>query len=170
MYRGRSLMDERLRHRWRFAAVFLGTLLGIPLAASADNECLVSVHDSNDAPITEGASVCQNAVGKSCTFDLQACVNDEVGDCSPGVSKSKKIHATGHCGAIGKLQVDAAPDSRCGGTASIRVHTKKNGKRPGNCNLRISVHTKDGRQDVDKLTLLCNPESGPQCPEGSTTT
>jgi hypothetical protein len=76
----------------------------------------------------------------------------------------------GHCGGIGKLNVSASAGPACGANAGIKVHTRANGRRPGTCRLRISVHTTDGRDDLDKITLQCNPVSGPACPTTSTST
>ncbi len=150
-----------------YAAALAGGSLGTAPSAIADDSCLVSIHDSGGSPISNGGSVCQNASGTSCTFNLQACVNDVLAGCSPDTSKKKKIHATGHCGAIGKLQVGAAAGPSCGNTAGIKVHTKKHGKKAGTCNIRIAVKTKGGRSDLDKITLTCNPSSSP-CPTTTT--
>src|SRR4029077_13270758 len=115
-------------------------------AIAQDNSCLVSVHDSNGKTVGSNG-LCQNASGTSCTFNLQACVNDVVSGCTPDTSKKKKIHAKGHCGAIGKLQVTANSGPSCGNTAAIRVHTQKHGKKTGTCRVSIAVKTKGGRSD-----------------------
>src|SRR5205814_5896488 len=98
-----------------------------------------------------------------------ACVNDTDPTCTAAASKKKKVHAKGHCGAIGKLNVGSAAGPSCGSIAGIRVHTKKKGRVAGNCHVSISVKTTDGRTDRDDIDLLCNPASTP-CPGGGSTT
>ncbi len=157
--------------RWLLSVALVGLVVGIAPEAFSDDTCLVSVHDSNNQPIATGTQVCQQASGKVCTFNLQACVNDAATGCAAAQFKGKKIRAKGHCGAIGKLNVSpSGTSSICGATAGIKVHAKKKG--PGRCNIRIAGKTTDGRQDIDKFTLLCNPSTtactggggGPRCP------
>jgi hypothetical protein len=155
------MRQRELDLRWFRTAALVAMLLAGASRSQAQNSCLVSIHDAN-GPVS-ATSICQTAVGKSCTFNLKACVNDADPTCAPGVSKKKKIHAKGHCGAIGKLQVGSSTGPSCGDFAPVKVHTKKNGKKPNTCHVSISVKTKDGRSDRQDVDLLCNPSSTP-CP------
>jgi hypothetical protein len=154
--------------RLLLGTVFGGMLFVLPPGAFADDDCLVSVHDPAGEPIPKNGAACQTAAGKSCTFALQACVNDDAPACAPAQARKHKIHAKGHCGAIGKLQVTSATGQSCGTAAAIRLHTKRNGTKASQCHISISVKTKDHRSDRDDFDLLCNPPSSP-CPTITTT-
>src|SRR5437762_2691539 len=144
-----------------------------PQASRAQGQCATEFKDQTSALVTDGSTVCATAAGNKCTFQLELCVNQSGGSCTPQDLKTKRIHAKGHCGGIGKLNVKAnGTASVCGNLAGVNVKTKKYGTQAGTCN----IHAKAG-QSRSTITLLCQPASTPcstttttSTPETSTTT
>src|SRR5436309_2948450 len=135
-----------------------------PQASRAQGQCATEFKDQTSAPVTDGSTVCATAAGNKCTFQLELCVNQSGGSCTPNDLKRKRIHAKGHCGGIGKLNVKAnGTTSVCGNLAGVNVKTKKHGTQAGTCN----IHAKAG-QSRSTITLLCQPPSTP-CSTTTTT-
>src|SRR5439155_667962 len=135
-----------------------------PQASRAQGQCATEFKDQTSAPLTDGSTVCATAAGNKCTFQLELCVNQSGGSCTPNDLKRKRIHAKGHCGGIGKLNVKAnGTTSVCGNLAGVNVKTKKHGTQAGTCN----IHAKAG-QSRSTITLLCQPPSTP-CSTTTTT-
>ncbi len=139
-------------------------LVALSPRASRAQECLLRFKEqTSGAAVADGASLCQTASGKLCTFNLQVCVNTE--GCTPVDLKHKNIRASGHCGPVGKVHAKGnGTSSVCGGFAGVKVRLKNHGKKAGKC----VIHAKAGT-DKDTLTLNCQPASSP-CPTTSMTT
>src|SRR5712691_3638248 len=136
-----------------------------PQASRAQGQCPTEFKDQTSAPVTDGSTVCGTAAGNKCTFQLELCVNQSEASCTPQDLKKRRIHAKGHCGGIGKLNVKAnGTSSVCGNLAGVNVKTKKHGAQAGTCN----IHAKAG-QSRSSITLLCQPASTP-CSTTTTTT
>src|SRR5207248_2516558 len=136
-----------------------------PQASRAQGQCATEFKDQTSAPVTDGSTVCGTAVGNKCTFQLELCVNQSGGSCTPNDLKRRRIHAKGHCGGIGKLNVKAnGTSSACGNPAGIKVKTKNHGTQTGTCNIRAKA-----KQSQTRITLLCQPPSTP-CSTTTTTT
>jgi hypothetical protein len=135
-------------------------------------ECLVEVHDVNGA-VTDGGSLCQNATGTKCTFNLEFCLNQPALDgCAPVDFAAKRFRATGHCGPVGKVRVQAAgAGAVCGAMAPVTVRTRAHGARAGKCMIRAAARSgrKRTETDVDTIDLTCMPASQP-CPTTTTST
>src|SRR5438876_4956317 len=139
------------------ATAFLGFA---PRAGHAQGQCPTEFQEQTSGLVADASSLCATAAGKTCTFELALCVNQAAGSCTPKDLKKKRIHAKGHCGGIGKLNVKASGTSDvCGNFAGVKVRTKK-----GTC--RIHAKAGDSRTDI---TLLCQPQSSP-CSTTTTTT
>src|SRR5882724_3653437 len=139
------------------ATAFLGFA---PRAGHAQGQCPTEFHGQTSGQVADASSLCATAADKTCTFQLALCVNQAAGSCTPKDLKKKRIHAKGHCGGIGKLNVKASGTSAvCGNFAGVKVRTKK-----GTC--RIHAKAGDSRTDI---TLLCQPQSSP-CPTTTTAT
>src|SRR6266446_4016303 len=107
------------------ATAFLGVA---PQTSRAQGQCATEFKEQTSGPVTDGSTVCATAAGNKCTFELELCVNQSGGSCTPKDLKKKRIHASGHCGGIGKLNVKASgTSSACGNLAGVKVKTKKNG-------------------------------------------
>src|SRR5437870_5060924 len=136
-----------------------------PQASRAQGQCATEFKDQTSAPVTDGSTVCATAAGNKCTFQLELCVNQSGGSCTPNDLKRKRIHAKGHCGGIGKLKVKAnGTSSVCGNSAGVNVKTKNHGTQTGTCNIRAKA-----KQSQTRITLLCQPPSTP-CSTTTTTT
>jgi hypothetical protein len=161
-------MSERERPRLRLrrlaAIILCAAAIGAARECVAQNECLVEVKRPT-GEITDGSSVCAVAQNKTCTFQLQLCLDQADGGCSPAALK-KKVKAKGKCRGASKLQV--TPDASnpvCGSLVDVMVKTKKKGTRDGKCKISVATKSKDkpARRDVDKLTLVCTPNPS-SCP------
>ncbi len=153
-------------------AVALLTLAPSSFSQAQGDECLVEYHDANGAALPDRGTLCQTTTGKSCVFDLQLCLDQPEAGCTPATFTKKKFRASGHCGPVGRLQVSPnGSEAVCGTLTPIKVRTRVNGKRPGQCTIRTVVRTgaTAARTDLDKLSLVCNPQSVP-CPSTTTTT
>lgn len=162
-----SERESSTRRRRRLAALVLCmVVLGLSVESAAQDECLVTAKRSGGA-VADEATVCAVAQGKTCSFDLQLCVNQAGGDCGAAALK-KKVKAKGRCKGAAKLQVTPdASNGVCGSSVAVTVKTKK-GKRDGKCKLRIATKAsgKPARRDADTLLLLCKPSPG-VCPQGT---
>src|SRR5213594_2630743 len=95
-----------------------------PQASRAQGQCATEFKDQTSVPVTDGSTVCATATGNKCTFQLELCVNQSGGSCTPNDLKRKRIHAKGHCGGIGKLNVKAnGTTSVCWNLAGVNVKT-----------------------------------------------
>ena len=143
-----------------------------PASLAQSDECLVEYHDASGVPLPDKGSLCQTTTGRSCVFDLQLCLNQLEAGCTPAAFTKKKFRASGHCGPVGRLQVATnGAEAVCGTVTPIKVRTRVNGKRPGQCTIRTAVRSgaTAARTDVDRITLVCNPQAMP-CPSTTTTT
>src|SRR5207248_1506258 len=123
-----------------------------PQASRAQGQCATEFKDQTSAPVTDGSTVCATAAGNKCTFQLELCVNQSGGSCTPNDLKRKRINVK----ANGTTSV-------CGNLAGVNVKTKKHGTQAGTCN----IHAKAG-QSRSTITLLCQPPSTP-CSTTTTT-
>src|SRR2546427_8656656 len=139
-------------------------LVALSPRTSRAQECLLEFREQTSGlAVTDGASLCQTASGKLCTFNLQVCVNTD--GCTPVDLKHKNIRAKGHCGPVGRVHARGnGTSSVCGGFAGVKVRLKKHGRNAGRCVIQAKAGT-----DRDKITLNCQPTSSP-CPTPSTTT
>src|SRR5437879_5737660 len=116
-----------------FATAFFGLA---PQASRAQGQCATEFKDQTSALVTDGSTVCGTATGNKCTFQLDLCVNQSEGSCTPKDLKRRRIHAKGHCGGIGKLNVKANGTSpMCGSPAGVKVKTKTHGTQAGSCRI-----------------------------------
>jgi hypothetical protein len=161
-------MRERERPHLRLRRLAAITLCAAAIGAAgecvAQNECLVGVKTPSGGT-SDQSSICAVAQNKTCTFQLQLCVNQADGGCSAAALK-KRVKAKGRCRGASKLQV--APDGSnpvCGSSVDVTVKTKKKGTRDGKCRIRVATKSSDKppRRDVDKLTLVCTPNAS-SCP------
>src|SRR5436309_6987833 len=135
-----------------------------PQASRAQGQCATEFKDQTSAPVTDGSTVCATAAGNKCTFQLELCVNQSGGSCTPNDLKRRRMYAKGHCRGIGKLNVKAnGTTSVCGNLAGVNVKTKKHGTQAGTCNNRAKAG-----QSRSTITLLCQPPSTP-CSTTTTT-
>jgi hypothetical protein len=161
-------MRQRRLHHLAARVVLVSVLAfvvgaGFAPRSSLAQQCPTEFQEQTSGAATNGGTICQTAVGKKCTFQLELCVNQSDGSCTPKDLKKKNVRASGHCGPVGKVKVKAAGTSSvCGSFAGVKVATKKHGMRAGTCKIRAKGST------LTKLTLLCEPE-GTAC-AGSTTT
>jgi hypothetical protein len=160
---------RRVYLRSAFIATSLLAAIAAGTAASASDTCLAEFQDQSGV-LPNGTTICQVASGKSCTFDLQLCLNGVEAGCEPASFKTgQKFHATGHCGPVRKVFVTGAGTSAvCGNSAPVKVRT--HGNKKGQCTIQSRVRTAktNARTDVDKITLLCQP-TGATCPSTTTT-
>jgi hypothetical protein len=160
-----------MRHRRVRPFAVLTSVLSFALAVVAllpypshAQDCVTAFKDSTGNLITDGGTACQVASGNKCAFQLSLCVNQQGttgGTCTPQSLSPKKIRASGHCGAVGKLSlVPSGTDALCqAAPATINVRTMKD--NAGTCKIR----TKGG--PLTKIALTCMPSTG-TC--GTTTT
>ena len=129
------------------------------LAQTGPDECLLDVQDQTGS-LPDGTALMQTATGKACVFTLRLCTNAVQPGCEPASFQTKRFRASGHCGAVARLEVTpSGTGSVCGAFTSVTVRTKGNGRKEGRCVVRAAVrsartHT---RRDVDRVTLLCEP-------------
>jgi hypothetical protein len=171
--RERAPKEGILMTRVSLRSVSIATSLLAAIAAGtpafASDTCLGEFQDETGV-LASGSTVCQVASGKSCTFNLQLCLNGAEEGCEPAsFPSSKKFHATGHCGPVRKVFVaGAGTSSVCGDPAPVKLRTK--GSHPGKCTItsRIRTAKTNARTDVDTIKLLCQP-TGSTCPSTTTT-
>jgi len=144
----------RLHRRFLGVTVAVLGLVG-PGRALAQSECLVEVRQQDGGTVADGATLCQTATGKRCTFQLGLCVNGD--GCTPADLKHKNIRASGRCVPFGKLHVKGkGTSSVCGAFTGIKLKTKKHGTKAGTCRIRAKAGA-----DTDTITLNCQPASDP---------
>ncbi len=154
-----------------FTLLALALIALAPTSHAQGNECLVEIHNESGA-VPDNTGLCATATGKTCVFNLELCLNQPESGCTPASFTKKRFHATGHCGPVNALEVTSSgTDAVCGTPTPIKVRTRLNGKRPGQCTIRAAVQSaKAGaRKDVDKVVLTCMPSSA-TCPVVTTTT
>ena len=79
-----------------------------PRASRAQtSKCPAEFQEQTSGPLTNGSTLCQTATGRTCTFQLNLCVNQPEAGCTPTNLKKKNIHARGSCGKVGKVHVKA---------------------------------------------------------------
>src|SRR6266403_1944097 len=111
------------------ATAFLGLA---PQTSRAQGQCATEFKEQTSGPVTDGSTLCGTAVGNKCTFQLEVCANQPVDSCTPKDLKKRRIHASGHCGGIGKLNVKASGTSAvCGNSTGVKVKTKQHGAQAG---------------------------------------
>jgi len=147
---------------------FTVALIAVAPRTTLAQSCVTGFQDSSGNILTNGGSACQVATQSTCTFQLSLCVNEPGspgGTCTGQTLKKKKIRATGHCGGVGKLNLKPNGTALVcqPSPASVRLHVKKNAKKPSTCRLRVSGNA------LTKVTLMCAPPSG-TCPNTTTTT
>ena len=148
-----------------FALAVGVALVGFAPRPSEAQQCPAEFQEQTSGPATNGGTVCQTAVGNKCSFQLKLCVNESGSSCTPQDLGKKKIRASGHCGAVGRVNVKpSGTSSVCGSFAGVTVRTRNHGRNAGKCHLRA----KAGSQ-LTKVTLLCQPPSG-VCASPPTTT
>src|SRR5207249_1701042 len=128
--------------------------------------------EQTSGSVSDGSTLCGTAVGNKCTFELELCANQPVDSCTPKDLKKRRVHASGHCGGIGKLNVKASGTSAvCGNFTGVKVKTKNHGAQAGSCRIRAKAAASQ-----TSITLLCQPASTPcsttttTSPPGTTTT
>ena len=126
---------------------------------------------SGGTAVADDGTVCAEAQAKKCVFELQVCINQADGGCASAPIK-KKVKAKGRCAGVGRVRVK--PDGAnpvCGAVASVKVKTKKKGRREGTCTVRVATKSTDKpkRKDVDTVRLVCKPTPG-ECPPTVVTT
>jgi len=157
---------------WGLITMAVALLALAPPSFAQSDECLVEYHDATGAALPDRGTLCQTTTGKSCVFDLQLCLDQLEAGCTPATFTKKKFRASGHCGPVGRLQVQPmGSEPVCGTLTPIKVRTRVNGKRPGQCTIRTVARAGEtaARTDLEKVTLVCNPQSTP-CPSTTTTT
>jgi len=137
-----------------------------PRASRAQtSKCPAEFQEQSSGPLTNGSTLCQTATGRTCTFQLNLCVNQPEAGCTPTNLRKRNIHATGSCGKVGKVHVKASgTGSPCGAFAGVTAKTKKHGTRMGTCTIKAKAGA-----GLEKITLTCQPASSP-CSTSTTTT
>src|SRR5882724_967386 len=147
----------------------LVAMLGLaPRVGHAQGQCPTQFQEQTSGTVTDGGTICANAVGNKCTFNLELCVNQPEASCTSQDLKKSTIHAASptFCARkIGKAKVKAnGTSSVCGSFAGVTVKAKKHGTKARSCKIRGKA-----KQAKTSITLLCQPQSSP-CPGATTTT
>jgi hypothetical protein len=162
--------------RIAFRALVLAIVLAVPATATrssaqsgAESNACLAIHDAT-GPLANGGTLCQNAVGKSCTFDLSLCVNEPDGTCVPE-NLTKTVHAMGHCGPVRKLQVAPSGESLACSPQPTSIKVRTRGNHKGQCTIQATVRSAKTHAHTAKrtVTLVCQP-STVTCPSTTTTT
>src|SRR5437762_4498644 len=139
-----------------------------PRVGRAQGQCPTQFQEQTSGTVTDGLTICANAVGNKCTFNLELCVNQPEASCTPQDLKKRTTHAaspTFCAGKIGKVKVKAnGTSSVCGSFAGVTVKAKKHGTVARSCRIRGKA-----KQAKTSITLLCQPQSMP-CSGATTTT
>src|SRR2546427_1514097 len=139
-----------------------------PQVGHAQGQCPTQFQEQTSGTVTDGGTICANAVGNKCTFNLDLCVNQPGASCTPQDLKKRTTHAaspTFCAGKIGKVKVKAnGTSSVCGSFAGVTVKAKKHGTVARSCKIRGKA-----KQAKTSITLLCQPVSSP-CSGATTTT
>jgi len=139
-----------------------------PRVGHAQGQCPTQFQEQTSGTVTDGGTICANAVGNKCTFNLELCANQPEAGCTPQDLKTRTIHAaspTFCAGKIGKVKVKANGTSAvCGSVAGVTVKAKKHGTVARSCKIRGKA-----KQAKTSITLLCQPQSMP-CSGATTTT
>src|SRR5438445_2035174 len=148
---------------------FVAILAVAPRAGHAQGQCPTQFRDQTSGTVADGGTICANAVGNKCTFNLELCINQPEAGCTPQDLKKKKIRAASPtlcAGGIGKVNVKAnTTSSVCGGfTGVVTVKAKKHGTVARSCKIRGKA-----KQAKTSITLLCQPSSSP-CSTTTTST
>src|SRR5207245_11572591 len=116
-----------------FVLAFVPMLGLAPRTAHAQGQCATEFQEQTSGTVTDQGTVCGTAVGNTCTFQLELCVNQPGASCTAKDLKKKTIHASSPslcAGGIGKVKVKANHTSSvCGSFVSVKVKTKKHGTR-----------------------------------------
>jgi hypothetical protein len=154
---------------FKYGVALAAALFALAPGLASAQSCVTDFKDATGGTVSDGDTLCQEAVGNKCVFPLSVCVNQpgtEGGTCTAQTLKKKKVHASGHCGPVGKVSVKpSGTDAVCGSQANVTVRTKKKGKKAGNCKIKAK-----GGTSLAKITLLCEPTGSGMCPATTTTT
>src|SRR6266481_934420 len=71
-----------------------------PETSRAQGQCPTEFKDQTSSPVADGSTVCGTAAGNKCTLQLELCVNQSGGSCTPQDLKKSRIHAKPPCGGI----------------------------------------------------------------------
>jgi hypothetical protein len=152
----------------KYVVALAAALVALAPGFARAQSCVTDFEDATGGTVSDGDTICQEAVGNKCVFPLSVCVNQpgtEGGTCTPQTLK-KKVRASGHCGPVGKVNVKpSGTDAVCGSQANVTVRTKKKGKKEGKCKIKAK-----GGTSLAKITLLCEPTGSGMCPATTTTT
>src|SRR6266404_1832100 len=125
-----------------------------PRAAHAQGQCPTQFQEQTSGTATDGGTICANAVGNKCTFNLGLCVNQPEASCTAQDLKKRTTHAaspTFCAGKIGKVKVKAnGTSSVCGSFAGVTVKAKKKGTVARSCRIRGKA-----KKAKTTTTLVC---------------
>src|SRR5437773_572775 len=127
------------------AALALVAILALaPRAGHAQGQCPTQFQEQTSGAVADGGTICANAVGNKCTFNLELCINQPGDSCTPQDLKKRKIRAASPtlcAGGIGKVNVKANnTGSVCGGfTGVVTVKAKKHGTVSRSCKIRAKA-------------------------------
>jgi hypothetical protein len=156
--------------------------LATPALAAPAGECMTRFDNVPAAARDGGTYTCADCdaacdadgvakPNKSCTFRLRLCLDDATASCP--ARKVRSVHARGGCKAS-RLRAVPLPDATetCGQFANLVVKTRKKGKKAGSCTVTVTATTSDAPRetDVDRLKLVCTPQTAAVCPTSTTTT
>jgi hypothetical protein len=165
-------------------AAILPLLVIVPRTFAVQNDCLLSFEGVPDDATQGGAVTCDDCnpacdtdgvttANKACTFNIRACANQPGTGCTAADLKKVKVQKlSGSCKVTGLKFTPSGSSSVCGAFTGVIVKTKKNGRKPGKCKLKVSTKstTKPRQVDNDVLTLTCAPQTATSCPTTTTTT
>ena len=147
--------------RLRFAVALVGVLVfsvalvGLSLLPSRaqSTACVVVFKEMTNGRVDSGATLCQTASGRKCTFQVGLDLNSALTGCTPVDLKRKKVHATGSCRGAARVKARGNGTSSVSGTfVGMNVKTKKHGSKAGTCTLKAKAKTGSSR-----ITLACDP-------------
>ena len=165
-------------------AAVLPLLVIVPRTFAVQNDCLLNFEGVPDNATQGGAVSCDDCnpacdtdgeatANKACTFNIRACANQPGTGCTAADLKKVKVKkVNGSCKVTGLKFTPQGTSSVCGSFTGVVVKTKKNGRKPGKCKIKISAQstTKPRQKDNDVLTLTCEPQTATSCPTTTTTT
>src|SRR5438093_11393223 len=166
-------MHQRQTSHLRSGAALASVLACVAILALAPRaghaQCPTEFQEQTSGTVADRGTICANAVGNKCTFNLELCINQPEAGCTPQDLKKRKIRAASPTlcpGGIGKVNVKANNTSSvCGGfTGVVTVKAKKHGTVARSCKIRGKA-----KKAKTSITLLCQPESSP-CSGATTTT
>src|SRR5437867_7446097 len=166
-------MHQRQTSHLRSGAALASVLACVAILALAPRaghaQWPTEFQEQTSGTVADGGTICANAVGNKCTFNLELCINQPEAGCTLQDLKKRKIRAASPtlcAGGIGKVKVPAnGTSSVCGGfTGVVTVKAKKHGTVARSCKIRGKA-----KKAKTGITLLCQPVSSP-CSGATTTT